>query len=284
MKASKSRRNISNLVEALKMRWKLSSRASESRGRRDLFCPFPPSAAGLTLDCAGKANRVPSLVVAGPLVSAESRGPTRFSGPEPLADGRKSRVGAGPIIWRELRAEARNSSNYWLRWIGATVLAAVFGMLLRDRNVVSAVFSIRLFTATHTVLLVAIWMVGPVLTADAISRERREGTLSLLFGANLPPRSIVLGKGFVRMARLATLWLAAFPVLTVALLLGGVTRLDVLSAFVIEFSAGLWALGVGLVVSSFVQNPIAAVLLAEISVAALGIFCSGFSDGPGSIS
>ena len=62
------------------------------------------------------------------------------------------------------------------------MLAAVFGMLLRDRNVVSAVFSIRLFTATHTVLLVAIWMVGPVLTADAISRERREGTLSLLFG------------------------------------------------------------------------------------------------------
>lgn len=192
------------------------------------------------------------------------------------------RSGPWPIIRRELRLEARTRSNFWLRILGAAGLTLFTGVLLKQNNILSADLSLRLFTGGHTLLLMAIWSIGPALASDAIGRERRDGTLGLLFSTSLTAHAIVVGKTGVHMVRLFTLWLATLPVLMVPILFGGVTALDVLSAILIEVSVALWALAAGLAVSSVVKHPTLALLTAELLagalllafVAAVGLACA----------
>ena len=119
-----------------------------------------------------------------------------------------------------------------------------------------------------------------MLTADSLSRERREGTLPLLFSTSLTARGIVLGKSFVHMVRALTLWLSALPMLIVPFLLGGVTWLDVFSALILQACSLLLALSAGLLASSLTPRLALVLLLAELLAAA---FCIVLLFGVGSV-
>ena len=67
-----------------------------------------------------------------------------------------------------------------------------------------------------------IWLGVPLTVADCLSRERREGTVGLLFLTPLKARDIVLAKGLAHGLRALTLWLATLPVMALPFLLGGV--------------------------------------------------------------
>src|SRR5205807_802010 len=96
-----------------------------------------------------------------------------------------------PVIVRELQAEARRPFTYWMRVLGAGLLlsaAAYFfsGPSPRGGGV--------LFARLHAILLCSIWVLVPLVMADCISRERREGTLGLLLLTPLTARNIVVAK------------------------------------------------------------------------------------------
>ncbi|MCL5098556.1 MAG: hypothetical protein M1608_13710 [Candidatus Omnitrophica bacterium] len=120
-----------------------------------------------------------------------------------------------PVIVRELRAESRRPMNNWLRVLGAAVLVMVFAVKSGHMQGGMAQMGIGLFTGMNAALFGAIWVLGPLMTADCISREKREGTLGLLFLTPLSPFGIVLGKGLIHGWRALTLFLAMAPVLTV---------------------------------------------------------------------
>src|SRR6476469_9669292 len=90
----------------------------------------------------------------------------------------------------------------------------------------------------------------PLLAADCISRERREGTLPLLFLTWLTPREIVTAKGGAHAVRALTLWGAALPVAAIAFLMGGVTWKEAVISACINFCSILFALSAGLAASS----------------------------------
>ena len=100
----------------------------------------------------------------------------------------------------------------------------------------------RLFAALHSTLFGAIWVLVPLLTADCISRERREGTLGLLFLTPLKGTDIVVAKGLVHGLRAMTLWLAVLPVLTVPFLMGGVSWSEAAMSALMNANAMCWAL------------------------------------------
>jgi len=58
-------------------------------------------------------------------------------------------------------------------------------------------------------------------TADAVSRERREGTLVLLYLTELRSLGIVVGKAFVHMLRAVSLFLTMAPRLMLPVVFGG---------------------------------------------------------------
>src|SRR5947208_12686555 len=119
-----------------------------------------------------------------------------------------------PVIERELRACARQPFTYYLRAVGMTALlleCLLFGI----NNGFGPTLGNKLFGSLHLTLFGAIWILVPLLTADSISRERREGTLGLLFLTRLSATDIVTAKSLAHGLRALTLWLAALPILTI---------------------------------------------------------------------
>ncbi|MEO7678773.1 MAG: ABC transporter permease, partial [Verrucomicrobiota bacterium] len=140
-----------------------------------------------------------------------------------------------PILFRELRAEARHPINYTLRMIGAAIFTLLLGTFLWDDDVKQSGDTV--FRALSLIVFCGIWIAVPPLTADCLSREKREGTLGLLFLTPLKPIEIILGKGMIHAVRSLTLILAVIPILTVPFVLGGITAANVLSSLVLDASA-----------------------------------------------
>lgn len=174
-----------------------------------------------------------------------------------------------PVIERELRAQARLAFTYNLRVFGAAaMLAACFIYSLTHPMIHAA--GRELFWSMNCVLFFSIWVLVPLLCADCISRERREGTVGLLFLTPLNARDVVLAKGMVHGLRAFSLLLTALPVITIAILLGGVTWSDAVLSFTMNFSALCWALAAGLLASSFGKSWVRTQVLAFILVPAFG--------------
>ena len=170
-------------------------------------------------------------------------------------------MNALPVIVRELRAEARNPGTFNTRLAGAAILLGLLAFLW-GTTPSGPMLGTLLFGRLHLALNLAIWLLVPWLSADCISRERRENTLGLLFLTPLSPFDIVVAKGLVHGWRALMLWLAVLPVLAVPLLLGGVSGGTVLTSVLVNFSALCWALAAGLLASAFSRTRSQALALA----------------------
>ena len=170
--------------------------------------------------------------------------------------------GIWPVVRRELREGARRRVNHRLRsWSG------VFGALLLwvvasdNAGKRPAEIGAWLLVSMHILLLGLIFLVVPLMTADCIAREKRDGTLGLLFLTPLSAGGIVAGKVISVALRALTLWLAVLPMLVVPFLEGGINWLDASSATIIEFCAAVLCLAAGLLASSLTENRNTAVIL-----------------------
>jgi ABC-type transport system involved in cytochrome c biogenesis permease component len=168
-----------------------------------------------------------------------------------------------PVIGRELRSSSRHAFTYHLRTIGAGVVILVCFVFGLDEGF-SPSMGKQLFATLHFTLFWAIWVLAPLLTADCISRERREGTLGLLFLTHLKSPDIVVAKGVAHGMRAMTLWVAVVPIVTIPFLMGGVGWTDVALSTLVNLSAICWALAAGLLASASNKSWLRSILMAEI--------------------
>jgi len=175
--------------------------------------------------------------------------------------------GIWSIVRRELRETARRPLTHWLRVIGA--VAGVFVFCSSAWNIPSAQVGPILFHGIHTLLMAMIFFIVPALTADCISRERREDTLGLLFLTPLRPWEIVVGKVLAQALKAITLWLAVAPVLTIPFLAGGIGWPEVVNCLCQELCAGMLAVAAGMVATSIAQKRETAFVLAYLFAALL---------------
>lgn len=192
----------------------------------------------------------------------------------------------GPVIVRELREQSRRPMTHLLRLLGVgAVLLLAFqviavplrgagrtgilgpGGIVLPPNPSGWMYALEmglhgfenrggaLFQMLNLALLGGIWLFAPLLTADSLSRERREGTLGLLFLTPLRARDIVAAKLGANFLRGATVLLAAFPVLAIPMLLGGVSWNTVAHAALMDLGALVLALSAGLLASVLFQGP-----------------------------
>ncbi len=154
-----------------------------------------------------------------------------------------------PVIARELRAQSRQPFTYWVRVLGAGALLVTVFIFFPDIEFGKQLGQ-RYFAILHRVLFFAIWILVPMMTADCISRERRENTLGLLFLTLLKPKDIVLAKSFAHGLRAATLCIAVLPVFMICFLMGGVSWKEVFMSGMMNFCSLCWALAAGILASS----------------------------------
>lgn len=159
------------------------------------------------------------------------------------------------MVQRELREGSRRPFNHWLR-VGSALAGMTlfyFNLAIFGRNAPEAMVGAQLFSSLHILLLTLICCIVPTMTADCISREKREGTLGLLFLTGLTPAGIVLGKSLVQALRAFTLWVAVLPVLTIPFLTGGVSWTNAISAVTMEFCVAVLCLAGGLLASTLAK-------------------------------
>jgi hypothetical protein len=150
---------------------------------------------------------------------------------------------------RELRARARGQAVYWLRFAAGLTAVVISlpqmitaGFIGFRPSVGESVF----LAATGAAFLLT--SASCLLSADLVSSERRSGTLDLLLATRLSRMEIILGKlGSVGVSGACAL-LAFVPILTVPLLVGGVTGAEALrkcmvlgNTLFLGLCAGLWA-------------------------------------------
>src|SRR5207247_4440714 len=102
-----------------------------------------------------------------------------------------------PIVERELRLKARRARTYYTRCGMVLAFAVVsFGIIALDWNLGKnpTLIGRDLFWALAGLGFACALVAGPVLTADCVSEEKREGTIGLLFLTNLKGHDVVLGK------------------------------------------------------------------------------------------
>lgn len=164
-------------------------------------------------------------------------------------------MNALPVVQRELRVAARQPRTYYLRMVPAALAVAVLGYLgfwaraLGFGRGGGEVFEPLVFLANRVSLLA-----GVMLTHDALSRERREGTLGFLFLSHLNGWDVVLGKLAAHALHAFYALLATMPVLALPLLAGGVTPGRFWWAMLALANTLFFAVSLGLLVSSVASD------------------------------
>jgi ABC-type transport system involved in multi-copper enzyme maturation permease subunit len=162
------------------------------------------------------------------------------------------------VLQRELVVQARQARTFWLRFFAGLALATNLGAqifslgdLVRAMGLWrGAPTGAELFAGLHTVISVILLFTAPLIAADSIARERREGTLGLLALTPLQPFEIVLGKVGAHVIRLFSLWLLSVPMLMVPVLVGGVNWVDIKCALGIELTILCMGLAAGMIAST----------------------------------
>lgn len=131
-----------------------------------------------------------------------------------------------PILDHQLRTGSRSRRTAFWRvtlTAGGTIVVLGFLQVGPAAGWTPVRLGGRLFDVLSLLGLAYGLVAGPVLIADCLSSEKRQGTLPLLFLSNLPMSNIVLGT-LVASALPAIYALAAFlPLLAMPFFLGGIT-------------------------------------------------------------
>lgn len=126
-----------------------------------------------------------------------------------------------PIAKREARLVASKRQTFHLRWVVAAAGAFFVAETLLSNGAWETLGQSLFFKLSLLGQCLAVFA-GALHTADGFARERREGTLRLLFLTPLQPRDVTAGKFLASCASPLTTLVALLPLLAIPLLLGGV--------------------------------------------------------------
>jgi ABC-type Na+ efflux pump permease subunit len=153
--------------------------------------------------------------------------------------------------------------------LAAGALILVFASIMLSEQLSPSGWGPALFEGLNQILLFAFWILVPLMTADCVSREKREGTLGLLFLTPLTVLDVIAGKAAIHVLRALTLFLAALPILGLPLVFGGVDWRWVLIAAAAQANAVLLGIAAGIYASTRGGSTIQVMVVAE--VFALGL-------------
>ena len=178
-----------------------------------------------------------------------------------------------PVAARELVVAARNQRTFWVRlgMAGAAVFASLLIFVYISATGHGLAAAYLLFRSLAWASFLFAVAAGVWLTADAIGGERRDGTLGLLFLTDLSGWDIILAKLLSHGLTAVGGVVAAFPVMTVAWLFGGLTGDDMWRTFLAILNTLFVSLAIGLAMSAYPQRAGESLLLTTLWLA-LAIF------------
>lgn len=127
------------------------------------------------------------------------------------------------VAGREFRSGARQPWTHRIRWLTATLFFVLLLWLLWVHDVLKFGGSAyRVFESLSNITLVYCLLIAAARSSDAISSERREGTLGLLYLTELNSLEIVAGKVATNAVATGYGLMAIFPLMALPILMGGI--------------------------------------------------------------
>lgn len=133
------------------------------------------------------------------------------------------RVSVLPIAERELRVAARSPKTHRSRWVTCAIflVVAIWAYFTATFTAFRGGGGASVFSSLSNVCFILCLFAG-VGSADALSSEKREGTLGLLFLTDLRGYDIVVGKLFATSLQSLYTLIGVIPILGLPILIGGV--------------------------------------------------------------
>jgi ABC-type Na+ efflux pump permease subunit len=180
-----------------------------------------------------------------------------------------------PVAERELRVVARRPWTYGSRMMAALVAVGIAGYLfwLFSHFTVSGGTGHQIFFMLAQFSFLYCLFVGVGSTADCLSREKREGTMGLLFLTHLHSHDIVIGKLLATSLNAIYGLMATLPVFAICLLIGGVQPGEFGRMVLALFNAAFFSLSVGLLVSACARQEHRATQTASGVMVLFGFVC-----------
>jgi len=162
-----------------------------------------------------------------------------------------------PIAERELRVASRKRGTYWGRLVPAALALIVWcGVELLSSTAFVGMVGAGKFQFGVFMMLAFLYAcaVGLFVTSDALSEEKREGTLGLLFLTDLRGYDVIAGKLVSHSIPAFYGLIAAFPMMAIPLLSGGLTGGEFWRTMLMLANTMFLSLSAGLLVSSVSRN------------------------------
>jgi ABC-type transport system involved in multi-copper enzyme maturation permease subunit len=166
-----------------------------------------------------------------------------------------------PIVDRELRVAARRKTTFWTRVVAAVLAISIFAGMQAMGALPRSFFANSgpaLFGTMKWLSFLFACLAGVFLTSDCLSEEKREGTLGLLFLTDLRGYDVVLGKFISNSLQASYGLLAAFPVIALCLMMGGVSGAEFWRMVLIVCNTLFFSLNAGLLISSISREAVKA--------------------------
>jgi ABC-type transport system involved in multi-copper enzyme maturation permease subunit len=183
-----------------------------------------------------------------------------------------------PILSKDLLERASRKRTYVIRFLYGLALFVAACTLFYGNIGVSAEAGEALgrgaahFRWLLGFQLIALYVLVPIITAEAIAGEKQRDTLALLLVTTLTPRQIILQKFVARMASVLSFVCLSFPLLAITYTFGGVTPAELVDGMILLVIVCLHLGALAIFCSAYFQTTAQA--LAATYVAALTFrFC-----------
>ncbi|MCF7763809.1 MAG: ABC transporter permease [Verrucomicrobia bacterium] len=189
-------------------------------------------------------------------------------------------MNALPIVERELRVAARQPRTYRTRLFAAGVGLVIFGFaeFASARAGLGTSPGSQIFMMLAQLAFYYCLFSGIGQTCDCLSREKRDGTLGLLFLTDLKAYDIVLGKLMSSSLTSAYALMATLPMLAIPLLMGGVQVTQFWRTALSLGNTLFFSLSAGLLISSIFRNANRAGNAASMLILFAGIAIPGLAE------
>jgi ABC-type transport system involved in cytochrome c biogenesis permease component len=176
-----------------------------------------------------------------------------------------------PVVEREMRVAVRGRAMYRVRFWAPMAMACILGwglLRLADLQNMSAQGEEILEYLTLAAFLFSA-LIGMVATSDVVSREKREGTLGLLFLTDLKGYDVVCGKMAANSLNAFYALVATMPVMAIPLLMGGITFAQFVKISLALLVTMFLSLSVGIFISTYSRNERKAMVFTFLTMAAI---------------
>lgn len=183
-----------------------------------------------------------------------------------------------PVLENEIKRNMRSAKSSWVILMGNLILLMVVVVMYLGTGIEKQYmmagqyrFPVECYMVMAFVLFGMICLLVPGIAGGSIAIERERKTLDILLTTHLSPWRIIVGKLEASLCMIFILAISSLPVVSLILVYGGISILDLLALVGILIVSGIFVGSIGVFCSAVCKKTTVAMILSYVIVLALAL-------------